>query len=111
MSSPGKGRRFLPAFYSKRQKIYDTIVFLYAIQTQYILRTLHLFVLSIKRISLQNVSNILFDGQKRLFLGSVILLIMGLHGSLGAWLASDFGVHITADQLLVRGEDLNQIFQ
>lgn len=62
MSSPGKGRRFLPAFYSKRQKIYDTIVFLYAIQTQYILRTLHLFVLSIKRISLQNVSNVLFDG-------------------------------------------------
>ena len=59
MSSPGKGRRFLPAFYSKRQKIYDTIVFLYAIQTQYIL---HLFVLSIKRISLQNVSNVLFDG-------------------------------------------------
>ena len=42
---------------------------------------------------------------------SVILVIMGLHGSLGAWLASDFGVHITADQLLVRGEDLNQIFQ
>ena len=32
------------------------IVFLYAIQTQYILRTLHLFVLSIKRISLQNVT-------------------------------------------------------
>ena len=46
-----------------------------------------------------------------IFLGSVILVIMGLHGSLGAWLASDFGVHITADQLLVRGEDLNQIFQ
>ena len=46
-----------------------------------------------------------------IFLGSVILVIMGLHGSLGAWLASDFGIHITADQLLVRGEDLNQIFQ
>ena len=46
-----------------------------------------------------------------IFLGSFILVLMGLHGSLGAWLASDFGVHITADQLLVRGEDLNQIFQ
>tara|TARA_Y100000589_G_scaffold181162_1_gene171515 strand:- start:14 stop:691 length:678 start_codon:yes stop_codon:yes gene_type:complete len=46
-----------------------------------------------------------------IFLGSFILVLMGLHGSLGAWLASDFGVHITADQLLVRGEDLNQIFK
>tara|TARA_B100000965_G_scaffold170241_1_gene142010 strand:- start:1810 stop:2487 length:678 start_codon:yes stop_codon:yes gene_type:complete len=46
-----------------------------------------------------------------IFLGSFILILMGLHGSLGAWLASDFGVHITADQLLVRGEDLNKIFQ
>ena len=44
-------------------------------------------------------------------LGALILILMGLHGSLGAWLASDFGVHITADQLLVRGEDLYQIFQ
>ena len=44
-------------------------------------------------------------------LGALILILMGLHGSLGAWLASDFGVHITADQLLVKGEDLNQIFQ
>ena len=46
-----------------------------------------------------------------IFLGSLILILMALHGSLGAWLASDFGIHITADQLLVRGEDLNQIFQ
>ena len=44
-----------------------------------------------------------------LFSGIVILLIMGLHGSLGAWLASDFGVHITADQLLVKGSDLTNI--
>ena len=44
-----------------------------------------------------------------LFSGTIILLIMGLHGSLGAWLASDFGVHITADQLLVRGSDLTNI--
>ena len=34
---------------------------------------------------------------------------MGLHGSLGAWLASDFGVHITADQLLVNGVELKII--
>ena len=46
-----------------------------------------------------------------IFFGSLILILMGIHGSLGAWLASDFGVHITADQLLVRGEDLNLIFQ
>ena len=44
-----------------------------------------------------------------LFSGTIILLIMGLHGSLGAWLASDFGVHITADQLLVNGNDLTSI--
>ena len=44
-----------------------------------------------------------------LFSGTIILLIMGLHGSLGAWLASDFGVHITADQLLVNGNDLTNI--
>ena len=44
-----------------------------------------------------------------LFSGTIILLIMGLHGSLGAWLASDFGVHITADQLLVKGSDLTSI--
>jgi len=44
-----------------------------------------------------------------LFSGTIILLLMGLHGSLGAWLASDFGVHITADQLLVNGKDLSNI--
>ena len=44
-----------------------------------------------------------------LFSGTIILIIMGLHGSLGAWLASDFGVHITADQLLVNGNDLTNI--
>ena len=44
-----------------------------------------------------------------LFSGTIILLLMGLHGSLGAWLASDFGVHITADQLLVNGYDLTNI--
>ena len=44
-----------------------------------------------------------------LFSGTIVLLIMGLHGSLGAWLASDFGVHITADQLLINGNDLTSI--
>ena len=39
---------------------------------------------------------------------SWLLLVMGLHGSLGAWLASDFGVHITADQLLASGADLQE---
>ena len=38
--------------------------------------------------------------------GLGMLMVMGLHGSLGAWLASDFGVHITADQLLAAGADL-----
>ncbi len=28
-----------------------------------------------------------------------MLMVMGMHRSLGAWLASDFGVHICADQL------------
>ena len=44
-----------------------------------------------------------------LFSGTIILLVMGLHGSLGAWLASDFGVHITANQLLVKGNDITSI--
>ena len=41
--------------------------------------------------------------------GTVVLLLMGLHGSLGAWLASEFGVHITADQLLAAGADLREV--
>ena len=44
-----------------------------------------------------------------LLCGIGMLLVMGLHGSLGAWLASDFGVHITADQLLAAGADLNEV--
>lgn len=40
--------------------------------------------------------------------GVSILLLMGIHGSLGAWLASEFGVHITADQLLAAGADLKE---
>ena len=43
-----------------------------------------------------------------LLCGATILLVMGVHGSLGAWLASEFGVHITADQLLAAGADLKE---
>ncbi len=46
-----------------------------------------------------------------LTLGALTLLVMGLHGSLGAWLASDFGVHITADQLLINGGNLTEVLQ
>jgi uncharacterized membrane protein len=38
----------------------------------------------------------------------LILLVMGVHGSLGAWLASEFGVHITADQLIASGANLRE---
>jgi uncharacterized membrane protein len=41
--------------------------------------------------------------------GVVILLLMGVHGSLGAWLASEFGVHITADQLIASGANLSEV--
>ena len=44
-----------------------------------------------------------------LLCGASMLMVMGLHGSLGAWLASDFGVHITADQLLAAGADLQEV--
>ena len=44
-----------------------------------------------------------------LTVGVFILILMGLHGTLGAWLASDFGVHITADQLLIKGNNFNEI--
>ena len=40
--------------------------------------------------------------------GAFILVVLGVHGSLGAWLASEFGVHITADQLLASGADLKE---
>ena len=41
--------------------------------------------------------------------GAVILVVMGVHGSLGAWLASEFGVHITADQLLAAGANVQEV--
>ncbi|MFZ4805037.1 MAG: DUF2231 domain-containing protein [Synechococcus lacustris] len=43
-----------------------------------------------------------------LFAGLVIMGLLALHGTLGAQLAAEFGVHITADQLLAAGADLNE---
>ena len=43
-----------------------------------------------------------------LLVGLVLFLVIGLHGTLGAELAAEFGVHITADQLLASGADLHQ---
>jgi len=41
-----------------------------------------------------------------LLVGLGLFLVIGLHGTLGAELAAEFGVHITADQLLSTGADL-----
>jgi uncharacterized membrane protein len=41
-----------------------------------------------------------------LLVGLGLFLVIGLHGTLGAELAAEFGVHITADQLLASGADL-----
>jgi len=41
-----------------------------------------------------------------LLVGLGLFLVLGLHGTLGAELAAEFGVHITADQLLNAGVDL-----
>ena len=43
-----------------------------------------------------------------LLVGLGMYLVIGLHGTLGAELAGEFGVHITADQLLTSGADLRQ---
>jgi len=43
-----------------------------------------------------------------LLVGLGLFLVIGLHGTLGAELAAEFGVHITADQLLAAGADLNE---
>lgn len=43
-----------------------------------------------------------------LFAGVVMMGVLGLHGTLGAQLAAEFGVHITADQLLAAGADLKE---
>jgi len=43
-----------------------------------------------------------------LLAGLSLFLVIGLHGTLGAELAAEFGVHITADQLLAAGADLRE---
>ena len=42
-----------------------------------------------------------------LLVGLAMFLALGLHGTLGAQLAAEFGVHIAADQLLAAGADLH----
>jgi uncharacterized membrane protein len=42
-----------------------------------------------------------------LAVGVVMYAVIGLHGTLGAQLAAEFGVHIAADQLLQAGADLH----
>jgi uncharacterized membrane protein len=46
-----------------------------------------------------------------LLAGLGILFLMYLHGTLGAQLAGEFGVHITADQLLRSGQDPNVVLR
>ena len=43
-----------------------------------------------------------------LLVGLALFGVIGLHGTLGAELAAEFGVHITADQLLAAGADLRE---
>ena len=43
-----------------------------------------------------------------LLVGLAMFLVIGLHGTLGAELAGEFGVHVTADQLLAAGADLKE---
>jgi len=45
-----------------------------------------------------------------LLMGIGIMFIMFLHGTLGAQLATEFGVHNTADNLLRSGKNLNEMF-
>ncbi|MCC5635884.1 DUF2231 domain-containing protein [Nostoc sp. CHAB 5844] len=46
-----------------------------------------------------------------LLAGVAIMFLMFLHGTLGAQLATEFGVHNTADRLLQLGEDLNTMLK
>ncbi len=46
-----------------------------------------------------------------LFMGVTVMFVMYLHGTLGAQLAAEFGVHNTADSLLRLGEDLNTVLK
>ncbi len=43
-----------------------------------------------------------------LLVGLALFGVFGLHGTLGAELAAEFGVHVTADQLLAAGADLRE---
>jgi uncharacterized membrane protein len=43
-----------------------------------------------------------------LLVGLMMFAAIGVHGTLGAQLAGEFGVHITADQLLAHGADLKE---
>ncbi|MFM8604390.1 MAG: DUF2231 domain-containing protein [Cyanobium sp.] len=43
-----------------------------------------------------------------LLAGLAMFVLVGLHGTLGAELAAEFGVHITADQLLAAGANLKE---
>ncbi|OUL24834.1 DUF2231 domain-containing protein [Nostoc sp. 106C] len=46
-----------------------------------------------------------------LLTGVVVMFILYLHGTLGAQLAAEFGVHNTADSLLRLGQDLNTVLK
>ncbi|NWF60380.1 MAG: DUF2231 domain-containing protein [Fischerella sp.] len=46
-----------------------------------------------------------------LVVGMAIMFVMYVHGTLGAQLAAEFGVHNTADQLLRVGQDLNAMIK
>ncbi|MBF2008018.1 MAG: DUF2231 domain-containing protein [Chlorogloeopsis fritschii C42_A2020_084] len=46
-----------------------------------------------------------------LFVGVAIMAVMYVHGTLGAQLAAEFGVHNTADQLLRVGKNLNAMLK
>ena len=43
-----------------------------------------------------------------LLAGLAMFVLVGLHGTLGAELAAEFGVHVTADQLLAAGASLKE---
>jgi uncharacterized membrane protein len=43
-----------------------------------------------------------------LLVGLLLFAVLAVHGTLGAQLAGEFGVHITADQLLANGADLKE---
>lgn len=46
-----------------------------------------------------------------LAVGMVIMFVMYIHGTLGAQMAAEFGIHNTADQLLRIGQDLNAMIK